>query len=52
MEKQMKVINKWNGKSYTVLSMSGSTVKLRRPDDSEFEIQKNEFYFNYREVEE
>ena len=48
----MKVINKWNSKSYTVLSMSGSTVKLRRSDGSEFEIQKNEFYFNYREVEE
>ena len=48
----MKVINKWNGKSYTVLSMLGSIVKLRRSDGFEFEIQKNEFYFNYREVEE
>ena len=52
MEKQSKVINKWNGNVYTVLSMQGGTVKLRRSDDSEFEIQKNEFYFNYREVEE
>lgn len=52
MEKQMKVINKWNGNVYTVLSMQVDTVKLRRSDDSEFEIQKNEFYFNYREVEE
>lgn len=48
----MKVINKWNGKSYTVLSMQVDTIKLRRSDGSEFEIQKNEFYFNYREVEE
>lgn len=52
MEKQMKVINKWNGNVYTVLSMQVGTVKLRRSDNSEFEIQKNEFYFNYREVEE
>lgn len=48
----MKVINKWNGKIYTVLSMQAGTVKLRRSDDSEFEIQKTEFYFNYREMEE
>ena len=48
----MKVINKWNGNIYTVLSMQASTVKLRRSDGSEFEIQKNEFYFNYREMEE
>ena len=52
MEKQMKVINKWNGNVYTVLSMQVGIVKLRRSDNSEFEIQKNEFYFNYREVEE
>ena len=48
----MKVINKWNGNVYTVLSMQVGIVKLRRSDNSEFEIQKNEFYFNYREVEE
>lgn len=52
MEKQMKVINKWNGNIYTVLSMQAGTVKLRRSDNFEFEIQKNEFYFNYREVDE
>lgn len=46
----MKVINKWNGKIYTVLSMQADIVKLRRSDGSEFEIQKNEFYSNYREV--
>lgn len=48
----MKVINKWNSNIYTVLSMQSGIVKLRRSDDSEFEIQKAEFYFNYREVEE
>ena len=48
----MKVINKWNGKLYTVFSMSVSTVELQRPDGSEFEIQKSEFYFNYRIIEE
>lgn len=47
----MEVVNKWNGKVYTVLSMQAGTVKLRRSDGSEFEIQKTEFYFNYREVD-
>lgn len=48
----MKVINKWNGKLYTVFSMSVNTVELQRSDGSEFEIQKSEFYFNYRIIEE
>lgn len=48
----MKVINKWNGKLYTVSSMSVNTVELQRSDGSEFEIQKSEFYFNYRIIEE
>ena len=48
----MKVINKWNGKLYTVLSISGGTVKLQRSDGSEFEIQKSEFYFSYKVIEE
>lgn len=47
----MKAINKWNGKLYTVFSMSVTAVELQRPDGSEFEIQKSEFYFNYRVVE-
>lgn len=47
----MTVINKWNGKLYTVFSMSVNTVELQRPDGSEFEIQKSEFYFNYRVIE-
>ena len=47
----MTAINKWNTKVYTVLSMSVNTVELQRPDGSEFEIQKSEFYFNYKVIE-
>lgn len=48
----MIAINKWNGKLYTVFSMSVSTFELQRPDGSKFEIQKSEFYFNYKIIEE
>ena len=48
----MTAINKWNGKLYIVFSMSVNAVELQRPDGSEFEIQKSEFYFNYRVIEE
>ena len=48
----MTAINKWNGKLYTVFSMSVTAVELQRDDGSEFEIQKAEFYFNYRVIEE
>lgn len=48
----MQAINKWNGKVYTVLSMFVTAVELQRSDGSEFEIQKSEFYFNYRVIEE
>ena len=48
----MTAINKWNGKLYTVFSMSVKAVELQRSDGSEFEIQKSEFYFNYRVIEE
>ena len=44
--------NKWTDKLYTVFSMSVKTVELQRSDGSEFEIQKSEFYFNYRVVDE
>ena len=47
----MTAINKWNGKVYTVFNMSVNTVKLQRPDGSEFEIQKSEFYFNYKVID-
>lgn len=48
----MIAINKWNGKLYTVFSESVKTFELQRPDGSEFEIQKSEFYFNYKVIEE
>lgn len=48
----MTAINKWTGKLYTVFSMSVTAVELQRSDGSEFEIQKSEFYFNYRVIEE
>lgn len=48
----MKAINKWNGNVYTVFSESVKTFELQRSDGSEFEIQKCEFYFNYRILEE
>lgn len=48
----MIAINKWNGKLYTVFSISVTAVELQRSDGSEFEIQKSEFYFNYRVIEE
>ena len=48
----MKAINKWNGNTYTVFSESVKTFELQRADGSEFEIQKSEFYFNYKVIEE
>ena len=48
----MKAVNKWNGNTYTVFSESVNTFELQRDDGSEFEIQKSEFYFNYRVIEE
>lgn len=48
----MTARNKWNGKLYTVFSESVNTVELQRSDGSEFEIQKSEFYFNYKIIEE
>ena len=48
----MKAVNKWNGNTYTVFSESVNTFELQRADGSEFEIQKAEFYFSYRVIEE
>lgn len=45
----MKVKNKWNGKTYTVVE-TAAMVKLQREDGSEFVISKSEFYVNYYEV--
>lgn len=46
----MKVKNKWNGKTYTVIE-TAAMVKLQREDGSEFVISKSEFYANYKEIE-
>ena len=48
----MKVINKWNGKLYTVISTNetNNTVMIKRDDGSKFTIQTKELYSNYREV--
>lgn len=46
----MKVINKWNGNTYTVVSSFTNEVTLQRADGSEFTINKSEFYFSYREL--
>ena len=48
----MMAINKWNGKVYTVFRESVKTFELQRADGSEFEMQKSEFYFNYKVIEE
>lgn len=45
-----KLVNKWNGRTYYVACDKGKTVVLKRDNGSEFEIQKSEYYFNYREV--
>lgn len=49
----MKVKNKWNGKTYTVISTNetDNTTTLERGDGSQFTIQTKELYSNYREVE-
>ena len=46
----IQVKNKWNGKMYTVMQMTGAVVVLRRSDGSEFTIEYKEYKQNYREV--
>lgn len=48
----MMVKNKWNSKTYTVIStnVADNTVTLKREDGSQFTIQIKELYFSYREV--
>ena len=48
----MMAINKWNDKVYAVLSESVKTFELQRAGGSKCEIQKSEFYFNYKVIEE
>ena len=46
-----KLINKWNGKEYSLLEYCGSVVILQRADGTTFEISISELHANYREVE-
>lgn len=43
------VLNKWNGRTYKVLEMKDNLVTLQRDDDSQFQIEKSEYFFNYYE---
>ena len=45
----MLVLNKWNGRVYRVLEITGNQVTLERDDESTFSISKSEFNFNYFE---
>lgn len=42
--------NKWNGRTYTLVSSTNGKVLLKRDDGSEFEILSSEFKFSYVEV--
>lgn len=44
----MTVKNRWNNKHYEVIEITEKTIKLKREDDSVFEILKSEFNFSYR----
>ena len=46
---QMLVLNKWNGRTYKVLEMTDNLVTLQRDDNSQFQIAKSEYFFNYSE---
>lgn len=46
----MEVVNRWNGRKYTVVGMTDADVALRREDGSEFTIRRAEFEATYRRV--
>ena len=43
----MLVRNKWNGKTYTVVTQTEDRVTLRRESGTTFTIAKKEFNFSY-----
>jgi hypothetical protein len=45
----MFAVNKWNKKTYRVVSVKDKTVMLQREDGSTFEIAKSEYQANYIE---
>lgn len=42
-----KVINKWNGGTYEVVSDEGTKITLKRDDGTLFTIAKTDFNFCY-----
>lgn len=44
------IVNKWNHRLYFLIKDNGSSVILKRDDDTEFEISKYELNVNYRKV--
>lgn len=47
----MKVKNKWNSKIYNVVEIKDTSIILERTDGSTIEIDKSEFNFSYRIIE-
>lgn len=47
----MKAKNKWNSKIYNVVEIKDTSIILKRTDGSQFEINKSEFNFSYRIIE-
>lgn len=45
----MLVRNKWNKKTYEVLSRENGKVTLKRTDGSVFTIAEKEYFFSYSE---
>lgn len=43
----MLVRNKWNGKTYSVVSQTEDKITLKRQDGTTFTIVKKEFNFSY-----
>ena len=43
----MLVRNKWNGKTYTVVSEETDKITLKRQDGTTFTIAKKEYNFSY-----
>lgn len=43
----MLVRNKWNGKTYSVVSEAEDKITLKRQDGTTFTIAKKEFNFSY-----
>lgn len=49
MQKTLR--NKWTGRKYILVDISGNKVTLKRDDGSLFTITIGEYKFNYVEIE-